>query len=461
MIKMKFLSKNKLRFSIGLLAFVLVSHSVYAKVGNDEAAKLGKELTPMGSEKAGNADGSIPPWTGGITEKPACFDGSTFLCNPYAEDKPQFVITAENKEQYKDRLPAGLLAMLKRYPATFKIPVYQTRRSASYPDNIYGIMLKNATNTELLEGGNGLKNYQPFGVPFPIPKEPLELVWNHMVRYRGNGVYRITGQVAPQPNGSFTVVLFHDQVAFRGGLTDEEPGEDDNVLFYFKQQVIEPSRLAGNVLLVHETLDQVKEPRKAWVYNSGQRRVRRAPQVAYDGPGAASDGLRCADNFDMYNGAPDRYDWALLGKKEMYIPYNSYKLDEKGLKYTEIVKAGHLNPEVTRYELHRVWIVEATLKPGTRHIYTRRTFYIDEDTWQIGVADHYDSRGTLWRVSQAYAMHFYNRRVPAYSLEVVYDLNAGRYVAIGLENEEDSGPVAKQFSKTDFSPNSLRLEGVR
>lgn len=453
--------KRTMSFCVGLLLSAIASAPVYAKVSAEEAAKLGKELTPMGSEMKGSANGVIPPWSGGIMEPPACYDNSTFMCDPFAEDKPLFVITAENKDQYLDKLPAGLLAMLKTYPQSFRIPVYQTRRSASYPDNVYKINLQNATSTELLDGGNGLKNYEPLGVPFALPQSALEVLWNHLVRYRGLGAERITGQATPQPNGDFSMVMFHDQVAFRGGLTDQKPDEDNNVLFYFKQQVVDPSRLSGNVLLVHETLDQVKEPRKAWVYNSGQRRVRRAPQVAYDGPGAASDGLRCADNFDMYNGAPDRYTWSLLGKKEVYIPYNAYKLDKKGLKYTDILKAGHINPEITRYELHRVWIVEARLKPGIRHVYSRRTFYIDEDTWQIGVADHYDGRGNLWRVGQAYAINYYNRKIPASTLDVVYDLSARRYVAIGLENEEESGPVARRFSKTEFSPNSLRLEGVR
>jgi hypothetical protein len=167
--------------------------------------------------------------------------------------------------------------------------------------------------------------------------------------------------------------------------------------------VTAPARLAGTVLLVHETLDQVKEPRKAWVYNAGQRRVRQAPQVSYDGPGTAADGLRTSDNLDMYNGAPDRYDWKLEGKKEMYIASNSYKLDSPKLKYADIIKAGHINQDLTRYELRRVWHVVATLKPGQRHIYAKRDFYIDEDTWQAAVIDHYDGRGQLWRVAEAHA----------------------------------------------------------
>ncbi len=194
-----------------------------------------------------------------------------------------------------------------------------------------------------------------------------------------------------------------------------------------------PARLAGNVLLVHETLDQVQEPRKAWIYNAGERRVRRAPQVAYDGAGTSPDGLRTTDNFDMFSGAPDRYDWKLVGKKEMYIPYNSYKLDSPDLKYTDVIKAGHINQDLTRYELHRVWEVVATVKPNERHVYAKRHMYIDEDTWQVALADHYDGRGQLWRVAEGHAQFYYDHQVPAYTVEALYDLIAGCYIALGMK----------------------------
>lgn len=182
-------------------------------------------------------------------------------------------------------------------------------------------------------------------------------------------------------------------------VTDLPAGDAQNLLYYYKQRVTSPARLAGTVALVHETIDQVKEPRRAWVYNAGQRRVRRAPQPAYDGPGSASDGLRTADNLDMFNGAPDRYDWKLIGKKEMYIPYNSYRLESSALKYDDIVKAGHLNPDHTRYELHRVWEVEATLKPGQRHVYAKRHMYLDEDTWQLATGNWRKSIITIRKAS--------------------------------------------------------------
>ncbi|MCG8316330.1 MAG: DUF1329 domain-containing protein [Pseudomonadales bacterium] len=452
---------DKKLLAIGLLATTIASAPVFAKVPAAEADKLGKSLTVTGAEKAGNKDGSIPPYEGGITQAPACYKGEYYVCDPFPEDKPVFTITPQNYQDHKQYLTAGHIAMLEKY-STFKMHVYPSRRSSAVPKIVADETKLNALNAELAEGGNGVQNLASWGYPFPIPQSGVEAIWNQIMRYRGTGARRTFGQVTPQANGSYNMVLFDDVVAFRRSLTDIEPGEDDNVLFYFRQQVKAPPRLAGNVLLVHETIDQVKEPRRAWIYNAGQRRVRRAPQVAYDGPGTAADGLRTADNFDMYNGSPDRYDWKLIGKQEKYIPYNSYKMDRHGEKYDNIVKKNHLNPELARYELHRVWVIEAKLRSGTRHIYDARTFYLDEDSWQAAVIDLFDGRGNLWRVQEAHHIQYYNANVPYYAVETVYDLQNGRYLAFGLENEESDGIEWEyKTSKVDWKPQALRRAGRR
>jgi hypothetical protein len=451
---------TKSLFHAGVLGLSLLATSVMAAVPAAEADKLGKSLTPMGAEMAGNADGSIPAWKP-MPKNAGSVDSKGFLSNPYASEKPLFIITAQNVEQYKDKLAPGQYAMFKRYPETFKMPVYPSHRGATVPDDVFAAIKRNATNTNLVSGGNGLENFET-AVPFPIPKSGVEVIWNHITRYRGGSVTRLVTQATPQPNGSFSLVYFQDQFVFRDKMKDYDPKNPGNILFYFKQKVTAPARLAGGVLLVHETLDQVKEPRSAWVYNAGQRRVRRAPQVSYDGPGTAADGLRTSDNLDMYNGAPDRYDWKLEGKKEMYIASDSYKLDSPQLKYDDIIKAGHINQDLARYELRRVWHVVATLKEGQRHIYAKRDFYIDEDTWQAAVIDHYDGRNQLWRVAEAHSQNYYNVQVPWYTLETLYDLQSGRYLALGMKNEEKSAyDFGFTATTSDFTPAALRQDGVR
>lgn len=446
--------------SVAVLACALAAGAANAAVSEQQAAELGKSLTPVGAEKAGNASGTIPEWTGGLAKDAAPVQNG-FMGNPYAADKPQFVITAANYEQYAEQLTPGQIAMFKRYPETFKMPVYPTRRSVALPDEVNAATRHNAVNARLVQGGNGLEGYK-LANAFPVPQDGLEVIWNHITRYRGHSMERILTQATPQTNGSFSIVRFNEQYVLPVALTDYDAERMGNILYYFKQQVTDPSRLAGNVLLVHETINQVETPRMAWIYNAGQRRVRRAPQVSYDGPGTAADGLRTSDNLDLYNGAPDRYEWELVGKKEVFIPYNSYELESPEHKYADVIKAGHINQDLTRYELHRTWEVKAKVKPDQRHIYAQRHFFIDEDSWQAAHIDHYDGRGELWRVAEAHALHRYNAQVPGYALEALYDLVAGRYLAMGMYNEEKRGyNYDYKASSNEFTPTALRQSGVR
>lgn len=443
------------RYSLCALvcALGLFSFSAFAAVAPDQAAKLGSTLTPSGAEKSGS--GGVPTWEGGLPKNAGTPDAKGFLSDPFAGEQPLFVITAQNAEQYKANLTPGQLALFARYPDSYKMPVFPSHRTVSLPDSWLAATKRNATEVKLSRDGNGLENYHA-GIPFPIPQSGIEVIWNHLTHYIG-GVRREYIQATPQTNGSYSPVQFQDEILPFYELKD--PG---NYLFLLKQRVLAPSRLAGNVLLIHETLNQVESPRQAWQYNSGQRRVRRAPQVAYDGPGTAADGMRTSDNFDMFNGAPDRYDWQLIGKKEIYIPYNAYRLDSPALKYDDIIKAGHLNPDFARYELHRVWHVTATLKTGARHIYAKRDFYIDEDSWLIATVDHYDGRGTLWRVAEAHPQYYYHKQFPWFTAEALYDLVSGRYLVLGLKNEEKQAwEFDYKSPESSFTPAALRQAGVR
>lgn len=441
--------------------FGLAAGQAQAKVSPEQAARLGgSELTPVGAERAGNADGSIPAWTGGMKALPPTYKPGGRLVDPYANEKPLFSISAQNVQQYQDKLSPGQIALLNRYPGSLQMNVYPSHRSARLPEVEYQRIKDGATETDLVQGGNGLVNFSA-NVPFPIPQNGQEVIWNHITRYRtALGLSRSYTQIPVQANGSFTPVLFEENVLFANRFANNP---NPNRLFVFLQRILAPARLEGDVLLVHENIDQIKEPRSAWIYNAGQRRVRLAPTIAYDGPGTASDGLRTSDDLDMFNGALDRYNWELKGKRELYIPYNSYKLRDGDLSYKDILSKGHMNPDHLRYELHRVWVVEATLKEGSRHIYARRTFFVDEDTWQIAIADHYDGRGELWKVKEGHEVMHYQVAVPWLACESLYDLNSGRYLVTGLDNEEkgyqyDFNYIGK-FG--DFTPAALRRAGRR
>ncbi|WP_028115433.1 DUF1329 domain-containing protein [Ferrimonas senticii] len=452
---------NKLTIMASTLALTF-SFSAAAKVSEAEAAKLGNELTPMGAERAGNADGSIPEWTGGVTAPPAGYKEGDFHPMPFADDKPLFTITAANMAEYQQYLTPGVKAMFAQYPDTFKMNIYPTHRTASYPQYIYDQVKKNATSAELAANGNGIIGASA-GSPFPIPQNGLEAIWNHTLRYRGKTAQLQRNQATPTAAGDYTLVETEESIIFSYGDTEIDPQQmaKDNNLFYFKQIVTAPSRLAGTALLVHETMDQEKDPRQAWTYNTGQRRVRRAPNVAFDAPGTASDGLRTTDDFDLFNGSPQRYNWTLKGKKELYIPYNDYRLHSDNLSYDEILKPGHINMDLVRWEKHRVWEVEANLKEGVRHTYKTRTYYLDEDSWQIALADLYDNRGELYRVGMLHSINYYEKPLMWSTLEAFYDLNSKRYIAMGLDNQGDVVNFNKPLRQRDFTPQALRRAGRR
>ncbi len=443
------------KMNIVALMLTMVSSSVFAKISEQESAKLGLELTAVGAEMKGNAAGSIPKYLGGLAQD--------INANPYkdiySDEKPLFFINGENFHQYENNLTEGQIALFKKHNKTYTMPVYKTHRTASYPKNILEKAKKNSITSELISGGNGIKNFDET-LPFAIPKNGIEALWNHETRFHGGSIEVNSANIPVQVDGSFTAEKIRAKMAnplyLKEGYDNKK---DENILFYYTAAIKAPARLTGNVLLIHETIDQVSEPRKAWQYNSGQRRVRRAPQVAYDAPD--TQGMRTTDQVDMFNGSPDRYNWKLMGKKEIYIPYNSYKLADTSAKYEDIIAAGHINQEYTRYELHRVWHIQATLKEGVRHVYSKRDLYLDEDSWQIAIADHYNSRGELWRISEGHSLQFVNANVPWYVANTNYDLSSGRYM-IQLSNEEKNAFVfGAEASRKNFTAAALRRSGKR
>jgi len=444
-----------------LLSTLLLSSTISAAVSADEAAQLQSTLTPIGAERAASADGKIPAWDGGLSSKTPKLTSNGTPADPYASEKPLFTIDANNYTQYQDQLSPGQIALLKHFPDSFRLPVYPSHRSVAVDAEAVAAAARNATQAKLINDGNGVEGFAGV-VAFPVPKNGLEVLWNHLTRNRNASFSLITDSAAPQKDGSYTIMTTLQYFSRREAVTGLKPDEAKNILYYYSHKITAPSRMVGEVVLVHETLDQIAEPRLSWVYNAGQRRVRRAPSVAYDTAGPTTAGMRTADSRDMFNGAPDRFEWKLVGKKTLYVPYNSYKLASPDLKYDSLLLPGHINPDATRYELHRVWEVVGTLKPGMRHIYSKRHYFIDEDTWAILEADHYDNRGELWRVGEAHSYYNGVGEAAVNAMEITYDLNNGRYLASGLTNEQRQPfDFSYSASASDYSPGALRSKGLR
>jgi hypothetical protein len=438
---------------------LILTTNALAGARPDEAHRLAEDLTPMGAERAGNADGSIPAWSGGITAPPVPYAAGDHHPDPFAGEQPLLRIDQSNLEAHRSLLGAGQVAMLENYP-DYHFDVYPSHRSAAYPPHIYEMTAQNARSGMLVEGGDGVLNVAE-GLPFPFPESAEELMWNHRLRYKGIGSERHISLVAPTASGAFTEVTMTVKTLnpyYQPGATLESI--DNRLLLYF-QQTTAPAWLNGTVLLVHETLNQAVQPRNAWIYNPGQRRVIRAPNVAFDSPSAATDGLHVNDMVDMFNGSLGRFDWESLGKREIYVPYNAYQAHRDDLDYDDLAMQGHLNPAYLRYERHRVWVVEARLKEGFRHINPRRTYYLDEDSYQIVLIDHYDGRLQLWRASECHSINYYDVPTTWSTIEAHYDLQSGRYVAQGFDNTMPVNTFNVEMNPSQFTPQALRTRGRR
>jgi hypothetical protein len=414
-------------------------------------------LTPIGAEQAGNNAGTIPPWKGGLTAPPASYREGKHETSPFPDDKPLFQINAANAAQYSANLSPGQRALLERYPDSWHMNVYQSRRTASFPDFVYDAIAGNSETARVLMEDRGGVEGARVSSPFPRPQTGVEAVWNHNLRFRGLRVDRVEGYAPVTRSGRYTLILARQDWAFPYAVPHITPFTQryQNVLLAVKSKVIAPSLLSGDGTLVFETINQTGDPRKAWRYPRALRRVLRSPFFGYELPSANSDGLRTVDDFGLYNGSPDRYEWTLIGKQELYIPYNAYSLHGPQVGYEDIVRTGHINPEHARYELHRVWVVEGRLKEGARHIYNRRVFYLDEDSWQIAVAESYNADGELWRVNEAHAINYYTVPVLWTTLEVFHDLLAGRVLVEGLDNLHRPYEFRSTSDPREFSPNAL------
>ena len=443
------------------VSVVATSMSAFAAVTADEAAKLKSTLTPMGAEKAGNKDGSIPAWDGGYTKVPAGFKEGDKRADPFSEEKPVLKITAANSAQYGEKLSDGVQALLKKYPDSFNLEVYPTHRTASAPTWVYDNTFKNATKAKTTHNGVSLEGAYG-GTPFPIPKDGAEVMWNHLLRWRGESVeipFRVW--VGSSDGKQTMAVAAKDDHQFPYYYKDGsgEKGGDGEFLLLRQIQTAPPFK-AGEQILLRDPLALGEKDRQAWQYLSGQRRVRRAPTIAFDTPDFVASGQNYFDEVFMFLGSLERYQWKLVGKKEVYVPYNNNRF--LLAKTEEVLDAHHLKSDKMRWELHRVWVVEATLAPGKRHVVPKKRFYVDEDSWSVLLVDGYDAEGKLWRAQ--YAVPFVAPDIPAVvsTTFTVFNLQAGTWLVNNLYNDQATPyKVVPRRPDAYFSADALAGAGVR
>lgn len=456
------MKKQIIQRGLAASLMALAISSAVAAVGADEAKKLGTSLTALGAEQAGNADKSIPDYTGGLTTPPAGYKkGSGVRPDPYAADKPLYTIKAANMAQYESKLTVGAKELLKKFP-TMRMDVYPTHRSVAVPKYVADNTLKNATSAKTVDGGLGLEGAYA-GVPFPIPKSGTEVMWNHLMRYQGPTTYTQYDSINVDSSGKAVLAttgqIYIDYPYYDAKRTGV--AADSDIYFRTKIAFTAPARRAGEALLVQDYINPMKNGRRAWQYLPGQRRVKMAPDIAYDTPNPGAAGQTTYDDAWIFVGALDRYDWKLVGKREMIVPYNAYKMMNAKDPYA-VTTASHLNPDFVRWELHRVWVVEATLKEGKRHIYAKRTFYIDEDSWYALASDQYDARGQLFRSGFGFMTPLYEFPAPTANGQVFYDFSSGGYNASGLLGAYDVGlKLIDPLTPSQWTADALAGAGVR
>jgi hypothetical protein len=405
---------------------LLAAHPVRAS----DAARLGAELTPAGAEKAGSKDGTIPAWQPGESATAGWSWGKKRVdFFKHKGDKPLFSIDASNVDKYADKLSPGQVALVKQVKG-YRMDVYPSHRTCGVPDFVAENTKKNVDTAKLGADGWSLKEATVPGYPFPMPANGTEAMWNSKLRYRGVGIeYKnnITA-VSPRKGGTEWIRATSEQTLYMpwGAKGSTQLSKLPPVEYYTYFAYNAPAALAGQALAVSFFLDQPGS--ETFYYFPGQRRVRRMPAYAYDAPQIGMENQYAMDEPFVFNGSLDRFDWKLVGKKELFVPYNAFGAYDFTAKFEDVAQPDAIEPGHRRYEQHRVWVVEASVKAGSRHTSPKRTFYLDEDSWAPVLADDYDGQGKLWKVREGFLIPVYETGACDVSAFVQHNLSEGRYV---------------------------------
>ncbi|WP_052367847.1 DUF1329 domain-containing protein [Algiphilus aromaticivorans] len=449
------------------LAGAVGSGTLQAAVSPEKAEELGGEkYTCLGAERAGNESGTIPEYSGKFQGSWPGMKGdgpAGYKPGPYADEEPRFTINASNMDEYADKLTPGQKALMKEYPDEFYMKVYPTHRDFKNRDWVCDVAKKNAVESEITDDGLGVTGTTG-APPFPMPQSGLEAIWNVINPHRAWTEQTVYDIANVYDNGS----VAWGRAEFKTLNPSNHPDPDergsytDKINAYFYQKFLLPARDAGFTAVGYQPNNFSDDATNSWQYQPGLRRVRQAPEVGFDYP-VPPAGMRNVDDDYLFNGSPERFTWKLVGKREYYVPYHNFKINDPALSYEEdLIGERTVNPEHVRYELHRVWVIEGTLKDGVRHNYGKRVVYVDEDSWLALWADNYDKRGNLWRPN--YVAYFYSPESWAFhrGVSVYHDLTAGTFEAGYLVNEagEDNWwKINRELEPSQFSPEALSRRG--
>ena len=447
-------------FALGLLGTL--------PAGAQTADELGKRLTPVGAERSGNKDGSIPAWQPERQDQNWTWGQLRQDGWRHKADKPLFSIDASNVDKYQDKLSPGQIATIRQTKG-YRMDVYPTRRSCNVPDFVAENTRKNVGFAKLAPNGWALQDAWVPGVPFPLPANGTEAMWNMSMRYRGVATEFKGGNtlVSPRRGSSDWISYVYDQTVYlpwatKGSRKLSDTGTNRSHTSF---SYVAPAALAGQAGVISDFVDQAGT--EAFYYFPGQRRVRRLPSYAYDAPQIGFENQYALDETQVFQGALDRFDWKLAGKRELLVPYNAFGVFDFRTKTADIAQADSINPRHRRYELHRVWVIEATVKSGVRHLAPKRTFYLDEDSWNAVLAEDYDAQGKLWKVREGFLIPVFETGscdVVAFSQHNLVD---GRYLfdfhaaGTGTDVRWYAEPTGPKMKSSYYTSDNLRAISER
>ncbi|RDU95894.1 DUF1329 domain-containing protein [Trinickia dinghuensis] len=403
-------------------ALLLIGHVAFAD-----------DLTPVGADRAASKDGLVPAFSGRQAPDAGWaygkFRGDFWK---HKGEKPLYSIDAQNVDKYADKLSPGEIQLIKQQKG-YRMDVYPSHRECELPDFVESNSQANLTQAKLASDGETVQAAVFPGVPFPQPKNGAEAILNYETRYRGEGIEwaPLVTVISPRPGSSDWIDATGPQVFYfaagKDGKASPQSVDQLSLAAYFS--IDSPPALAGQAFVQRQYFDKDSE---TYYYFPGQRRVRRMPAYTHDAPLIGFENQYLIDESNMFNGSIDRFNWKLVGKKEMIVPYDDFGMYTFNTKLRDVATPAGIAPDHRRYEVHRVWEVEATLKPTARHAASKKVFYLDEDSWLALVGEDYDAQGKLWKVRESYP-------IPVWELGgacdnepfAQYDLSDGRYVFDG------------------------------
>ena len=413
-------------------------------------------MTAVGAEAAASNDRVVPAYSEGLrrfAERRRPKRGER-LDHPFAADAPLFTVDRNSMKAHSALLSEGHKHLLRQH-ARYRMAVYPSRRSVSFPSVIEQASLANEMSARLVDADEIAGVHM--GVPFRRPKTGVEVIWNHRLRYRGQANDWVYNRGVRHESGDLEInqARWKFLAHYNRVTSTSQTARDD--LIYQALLLIEPAEEYPQFQIVaHEALSPGVTRRKLWGNISPRSKTTLIPGDN-DALGIFSRKIRFGDMFDVFSGITDAYVYKLIGKREMIVPYNAFAFSvDVGLRPEDVLTPDHPNPDFARYEHHRVWVVEASLRQGKGHTFDRRVFYVDEDSWAILMVDCYTD-GELVRFQEGHLLPVYPTESVAYAPHVVYQFDIPRYFAtrlpLGARPPRFDDP---ELLATSINPSALR-----